>query len=313
MPGPPQTRGASVVNGMSVDVEDYFQTQAMSIAAPRSRWSQMPCRVERNTEQLFELFARHNIRGTFFFLGWIAERYPKLVARAKDLGHEIGCHSYWHRPIYSLSRHEFREDTHRAKAVIESAAGARVLGYRAPSFSLTSGTEWAVDILVEAGFTYDSSVHPVAHDLYDNRNAPRYPYRFSSTSLLEIPISTVQVGKKTFPFSGGGYFRILPFTYTRWAMRRVNRVERQPAVFYIHPWEIDARQPRLPANWRSNFRQYTGLKRTMKLLDRLLDEFSFAPIEEVFSESHINAANLKEHLRGGGGRPGTSLNRNTAI
>jgi polysaccharide deacetylase family protein (PEP-CTERM system associated) len=268
---------------MSVDVEDYFQTEAMSKAVPRNTWDQMPCRVERNTEQLFELFAAHSVRGTFFFLGWVAERYPDLVRKAKGLGHEIACHSYWHRPIYTLSPAEFREDTHRAKAVIEDAAGIRILGYRAPSFSLTSGTEWAAEILAEAGFVYDSSVHPIAHDLYDNRNAPRYPYHLLGDSLLEIPISTVQLWKRNLPFSGGGYFRMLPYSYVRWAMRKVNRVDGRSAVFYVHPWEIDPKQPRLPAGPRSRFRQYTGLKRVETNLRRLCKDFDFGPITKIFS------------------------------
>jgi polysaccharide deacetylase family protein (PEP-CTERM system associated) len=276
------TQSKKISNAMSVDVEDYFQTEAMSKAAPRSGWDQMPCRVERNTEQLFELFANHGVRATFFFLGWVAERYPGLVRKAKDLGHEIGCHSYWHRPIYTLSPEVFREDTYRAKSVIEDAAGSQIRGYRAPSFSLTSGTEWAAEILAEAGFSYDSSVHPVAHDLYDNRDAPRHPYRFKKTSLVEIPISTIQIGKKNLPFGGGGYFRILPYAYVSWAIRKVNRVEKRPSMFYIHPWEVDPGQPRLATSGKSKFRQYTGLASTMKNLGRLLDEFSFAPICEAF-------------------------------
>lgn len=284
---------AHQLNAMSVDVEDYYHTEAMSACVPRESWNAMQSRVERSTEQLFELFATYNVRSTFFFLGWVADRYPKLVAAAKGLGHEIGCHSYWHRPIYTLSPDEFREDTHRAKSVIEDAAGVRLSGYRAPSFSLTAGTEWAVDILAEAGFTYDSSVHPIAHDLYDNRNALRYPHRFSRTTLVEIPISTIQFGKTTLPFSGGGYFRILPYAYTSWAMRRTNGVEKKPGNFYLHPWEIDLRQPRLPVNFRSRFRQYTGLRKTMVRLEHLLTDFAFAPISEVFSEL-LNQAGFKE-------------------
>jgi polysaccharide deacetylase family protein (PEP-CTERM system associated) len=286
MPSPKSDRAAevSIPNGMSVDVEDYFHTEAMATVISRSMWEQMPCRVEWNTEQLFELFAAHGVYATFFFLGWVAKKYPRLVLQAKHLGHEIACHSYWHRPIYTLSPAEFREDTRRAKGVIEDAAGIPVLGYRAPSFSLTPGTEWAADILAEAGFAYDSSVHPIGHDLYDNRGAPRHPHRLGRTSLIEIPISTVQVGKKNLPFCGGGYFRILPYAYTRWALQRVNFVEKQSAVFYIHPWEIDPGQPRLRTNSRSKFRQYFGLAQTLRLLRRLLQEFSFAPMSKVFSE-----------------------------
>jgi polysaccharide deacetylase family protein (PEP-CTERM system associated) len=282
-PRRPGQRPASIPNGMSVDVEDYFQTEALSKAVPRDTWERMPSRVERNTQQLFDLFAAHNVQGTFFFLGWVAERYPALVRKAVGLGHEIGCHSYWHRPIFTLSAAEFREDTRRAKGVIEDACGVAVLGYRAPSFSLTPGTEWAIEILAEAGFAYDSSVHPVVHDLYDNRHAPRHPYQFAGTSLREIPISTIPMGARNLPFAGGGYFRMLPYAYVRWALHRANRVEKQPAVFYIHPWEIDPEQPRLAPSLRSRFRQYTGLRKTVKRLERLLVDFSFAPIREAFS------------------------------
>jgi len=282
---------------MSVDVEDYFQTEAMSKAIPRETWDDMPCRVERNTELLFELFSEYNVSATFFFLGWVAERYPQLVRKAKHLGHEIACHSYWHRPIYSLSPDEFRKDTHRAKAAIEDAAGVQVQGYRAPSFSLTPGVEWASDILAEAGFAYDSSVHPVAHDLYDNRHARRGPHQVSGRSLLEIPISTVRLGKKNFPFSGGGYFRILPYSYVRGATRRLNFVDKQPSVFYIHPWEIDPGQPKISTNWRSRFRQYTGLKDTESKLRRLCKEFKFTTMSNAFSTDtsiHPSAAYTRD-------------------
>jgi polysaccharide deacetylase family protein (PEP-CTERM system associated) len=269
-------------NAISVDVEDYFHTEAMSKVVSRSNWEQMPSRVRQNTERLFQLFADHNVRGTFFFLGWVAERYPELVRRANQLGHEIACHSYWHRPIYTLSPSEFREDLRRAKAAIEDAAGTRVAGYRAPSFSMTQGTEWASDILAENGFVYDSSVHPIAHDLYDNRRAQRFPYQVAGTSLVQIPISTLRFGSRNLPFAGGGYFRSLPYPCVRWAIKRFNRTERKPAVFYIHPWEIDPEQPRLPASGRSRLRQYNGLDTTIAKLSQMLKEFSFAPIGEVF-------------------------------
>jgi len=286
-PSGPKDEVRRIANAMSVDVEDYFQTEAMANVIPRDTWERTPSRVERNVRELFELFSYHSVRSTFFFLGWVAERYPRLVREARELGHEIACHSYWHRPIYTLSPAEFREDTHRAKAVIEDAASARIFGYRAPSFSLTPGTEWASDILADAGFVYDSSVHPIAHDLYENRHAPRHPYRLAGTSLLEIPISTVRLGRRNLPFSGGGYFRMLPYSYVRWAMRRVNRVEKRPAVFYLHPWEIDPAQPRLTTSARSGFRQYTGLHKTAGLLKRLLSDFSFGPLEKVFAGAEV--------------------------
>lgn len=283
----PRDEVLRTINAMSVDVEDYFQTEAMAQIIPRNTWESTPSRIERNMKQIFELFSSHRVRSTFFFLGWVAERYPHLVSEARNLGHEIACHGYWHRPIYTLSPAEFREDTRRAKAVIEDAAGVSISGYRAPSFSLIPGTEWAADILAEAGFIYDSSVHPIAHDLYDNRRAPRQPYRLAGNRLLEIPISTVRWGKRNYPFSGGGYFRMLPYGYVRWAMRRINQLE-GPTVFYVHPWEIDPQQPRLTVSGRSAFRQYTRLDKTAGLLHRLLNEFSFGPLDEVFRGSGVS-------------------------
>jgi polysaccharide deacetylase family protein (PEP-CTERM system associated) len=283
MPTDLQSTPIPPINAISVDVEDYFQTEAMSKVVPRTDWDQMPSRVRRNTERLFELFAAQEVRATFFFLGWVAERFPGLVRQAKELGHEIACHSYWHRPIYSLSPSEFREDTCRAKAAIENAAGISVIGYRAPSFSLTTQNEWASEILADAGFLYDSSIHPILSDMYDNRKAPRQPYQFSNADLIEIPISTVRIAKTNLPFGGGGYFRMFPYTYVRWAMKRVNQAEKRLGVFYIHPWEIDPDQPRLPASRRTRFRQYTGLGKTETKLKRLLTDFRFAPIAEAFS------------------------------
>lgn len=278
-------RQVCIANAMSVDVEDYFQTEAMTEAIPRSQWGAMPSRVEQNVRQLYDLFQEYGVRATFFFLGWVAERFPSLVREAHELGHEIGCHSYWHRPIYSLRPEEFRDDTIRAKTVIEDAAGIQVFGYRAPSFSLTPGTEWAGEILEEAGFSYDSSVHPVMHDLYDNRNAPRNPQRLGDTSLVEIPISTVRIGKRNLGFSGGGYFRLLPYSYVRWSFGQVCRKESRPVLFYLHPWEIDPAQPRLAASRRSRLRQYIGLGRTASNLRRLVSEFQFVPIKEAFARN----------------------------
>jgi polysaccharide deacetylase family protein (PEP-CTERM system associated) len=274
---------ALIQNAMSVDVEDYFQTEGMSKAVSRDQWSQMPSRIERNTESLFELFETHGVRATFFFLGWVAERFPRLVRMARDLGHEIGCHSYWHRPLYSLTPGEFREDTYRAKTIIENTAGASVIGYRAPSFSLTDQTHWAPEILAEAGFLYDSSIHPIVSDMYDNHKAPRQPYQFSNAALIEIPISTVRIGNMNLPFGGGGYFRLFPYRYVRWAIKRVHDLERRATVFYIHPWEVDPEQLRLPASRRSRFRQYTGLSKTRGNLKRLFADFQFGPMAEAFS------------------------------
>lgn len=272
-----------MVNAISVDVEDHFHTEIMSRVVTRASWPELPCRVERNTKFLFQLFSEREVRATFFFLGWVAERYPELVREAASLGHEVGCHSYWHRLVYTISPEEFREDTKRAKQCIEDATGMPVLGYRAPSFSMTAGTEWATEILEELGFLYDSSVHPVPHDLYDNRNAPREPFRVGQRRLLEIPISTIRVGKKNYPFSGGGYFRLLPYPIVRWGIRRLNQMEAKPVVFYIHPWEIDDIRPRITDDRKTVFRQYMKIGSTAGALNRMLQDFHFASISEVFA------------------------------
>jgi len=271
-------------NSITVDVEDYFQTEAMSSVVPREQWNQLPARVERNTKRLFDLFAAHDVRGTFFFLGWVAERFPGLVREAAELGHEVGCHSYWHRLVYRLTPDGFRKDTKRAKEVIEDAAGARIFGYRAPSFSLVKGTEWAPEILASLGFRYDSSVYPIQHDVYNNPDAPRVPGRIAGGALMEFPIATLAVGKANLPLGGGAYLRILPYSYMRWGLSRLNGAQNTSAVIYIHPWEIDPQQPRLSACMRSRFRQYNGLGNTAEKLHHLLRDFRFAPIQEVFSK-----------------------------
>ena len=278
-----QHSSKSLLNSITVDVEDYFHTEAMAAVVARDQWEGMPSRIERNTEQILELFAAHGVRGTFFFLGWVAEHFPRLVRQAVRLGHEVGCHSYWHRLIYRLSPAAFREDTRRAKHTIEDIAGTNVLGYRAPSFSLVKGTEWAHEILGELGFVYDSSVYPVKHDLYSNPDAPRKPHWIAGEGLLELPVATISVAGQNFPVGGGGYLRILPYAVTRWALSRLNEQEGFRAIVYFHPWEIDPEQPRIRASRSSRFRQYTGLSTTQQKLDRLLRDFRFGPIVEAFS------------------------------
>jgi len=272
-----------MLNGMSVDVEDYFHTEAMSSVVPREQWDQMPSRVEMNTHFLFDLFEKKHVRATFFFLGWVAERSPSLVREALRRGHELGCHSHWHRRVNKLSHAEFREDTRRAKEAIEDASGSAVLGYRAPSFSMVPGTEWATEILVELGFQYDSSVHPIRHDLYGNPHAPTRPFWTAQGKLLEIPVATTRVAGSNWPVGGGGYLRMFPYQYIRWGIRRVNHQEKRSAVVYTHPWEFDAEQPRLKASMKSRLRQYIGLGRTARSLGRLMDDFSFVPIRELIS------------------------------
>lgn len=276
-----------VTNAISVDVEDHFHTEMMSRHIPRSHWNSLPCRVEQSTEVLLDEFAANGVRGTFFFLGWVAERFPGLVRRAVESGHEVGCHSYWHRRVCTLSPADFREDTIRAKHAIEDAAGVEVYGYRAPSFSITPGAEWAFQILAELGFRYDSSIHPIRHGLYGNPGAPRKPFRHEAANLLEIPISTLRLLGTNLPFSGGGYFRLFPYSMIRWGIDRINKEERMPVLFYLHPWEIDTVRPRLGANWKTIMRQYIRTGNTLDDLGRMLGEFRFAPICEIYGDEFL--------------------------
>jgi len=261
-----------VSNVFSVDVEDYFHVEAFSDVVDRAKWDAYPCRVEDNTRRLLDLADKVNQRGTFFILGWVAERFPALVREIVSRGHEPACHSYWHRLIYKLSPAEFREDTLRAKAVIEQAAGMPVLGYRAPSYSITSRSLWALEILAEAGFRYDSSIFPISHDIYGIPDAPRFPFRVETPSgeLVEYPITTFRlVGEHNLPVGGGGYLRIFPFWYTKLGFRKV-QAEELPLIVYTHPWEVDPEQPRLAGRFKSRLRHYTNLSKTESRLSRLL-------------------------------------------
>ena len=272
----------SLVNAITIDVEDYFHTEAMSAVVPRTNWEFMPSRVERNTERLFQLFADTRVCGTFFFLGWVAERFPKLVRNAVSLGHEVACHSYWHRAIFWLTPKEFRDDTYRAKTVIEQQAQQEVVGYRAPSFSITPRVTWAFDVLEELGFEYDSSTNPILHDFYSNHAAPRHPHRIGRR-LVELPIATWPAFRTNIPIGGGAYMRIFPFSLMRAGLSRLQTFEKRPAMLYFHPWEIDAEQPRLPAGLKSRFRQYTGLSTMERKLRTLMREFPVATVKEAFA------------------------------
>jgi polysaccharide deacetylase family protein (PEP-CTERM system associated) len=271
-----------MLNALSFDVEDYFQVAALADAVDRSSWESMPRRVERNTDLLLEILASSNTRATFFFLGWIAEREPRLVRRVADAGHEVACHGYSHRLVYEQTPVEFREETLRSKALLEDQAQVPVLGYRAASYSITRSSMWALDMLIEAGFAYDSSIFPVHHDRYGIPEAPRAPHLIQRDGgrLVEFPPSTAQLPGARLPVAGGGYFRIFPYGITRWAVRRVN-AEGLPFIFYLHPWEVDPRQPRVQVGWLSRFRHYTNLDRCEARLRRLVGEFRFAPARDV--------------------------------
>jgi polysaccharide deacetylase family protein (PEP-CTERM system associated) len=275
-----------VVNAMTVDVEDYFHVSAFDGILPRARWDTMPSRVVENTERLLQILAETSVRGTFFVLGWVAERHPQLVRRILAAGHEVASHGYAHRLVYDLTPQMFRDDVRRSKQVIEAAGGCAVEGYRAPSYSVTPRSLWALDILIDEGFRYDASIFPIHHDRYGIPVSPRHPYclRRAAGEILEAPASTIRWGPFNFPVAGGGYFRILPYQWTKWGIARVNRHEGRPVMFYIHPWEIDPHQPRLSGSLVSRFRHYRNLDRTETRLRRLVSDFSFAPMSTVLAD-----------------------------
>jgi polysaccharide deacetylase family protein (PEP-CTERM system associated) len=281
-----------LINAFSVDVEDYFQVAALAPAIPRDTWSQRTTRVERNTEILLELLAERHVRGTFFVLGWIAERHPELVKRIARSGHEIASHGFSHELIYTQSIGAFREETTRSKRVLEDLIGAAVTGYRAASFSITERSLWALDVLIDLGFEYDSSIFPVRHDRYGIPGAAEEPGRVSAPSgrtLVEFPMSAARFGGLKIPVSGGGYFRILPYWLTRAGLTQINERYGRPFTFYLHPWEVDPEQPRVEVGWLSRFRHYTNLNRCESRLRRLLTEFRFTTMREVLETAGLLA------------------------
>lgn len=260
---------------LTIDVEDYFQVAAFEAQIAPSQWDSLPCRVEGNVENLLALLERRNIKATFFTLGWIAERYPRLIRKIGDQGHELASHGYGHQRVSTLTEAQFRDDVRRARAVLEATADRPVYGYRAPSFSFSERTPWAADALQEAGYRYSSSINPVPHDLYGFADAPRTPFHWDN-GLLEIPVTTCELFRRRLPCAGGGYFRLYPYALSRWLFRTAARQLRGPSVFYLHPWEIDPDQPRIPgASAKSRFRHYLNLHRTRPRLERLLSDFSW--------------------------------------
>jgi polysaccharide deacetylase family protein (PEP-CTERM system associated) len=268
-------------NVVSVDVEDYFHAEAFSGVTDPSQWNSYTSRVELNTRRLLELLASLDVHGTFFIVGWVADRFPALVREIAEAGHELGCHSYWHRLIYKLDPAEFREDTRRAKDAIEQIGGQPVTVYRAPTYSVIDRSVWALEILAELGFTCDSSIYPIHHDRYGMPDAPRAPFRFQTPSgpLTEFPLTTFRLAGHNMPVGGGGYLRLLPKMYTRLGLRQVQK-EGLPIVIYIHPWEVDAEQPRLPGSLTTRLRHYTNLSRTFERLRGLLEEGTYTSFRE---------------------------------
>jgi polysaccharide deacetylase family protein (PEP-CTERM system associated) len=273
------------VNAFTVDVEDYFHVAALASAIPRDSWPDREYRVERNTECLLELLAERDVHGTFFVLGWVAERSPGLVRRIAAAGHEIACHGYSHQLIYRQSRQEFRDETARAKVLLEDAIGRPVLGYRAASFSIVRDSLWALDELIDLGFRYDSSIFAIRHDRYGIPDASPLPGRVtapSGRSIIEFPMAPANFFGLKIPVTGGGYFRILPYRLTLAGLRQINAAGR-PFAFYLHPWEIDPGQPRIAVGTLSRFRHYTNLSRCQERLRRLLKEFTFGPMDRILA------------------------------
>lgn len=279
------------VNAMSVDVEDYFHVQAFADTINRKDWTALEYRAEQNTEALLSLFGQRGIRATFFVLGWVAERSPRLVRTIADGGHEVACHGWSHRLVYEQPREEFRSETERAKKLLEDTIGAEVSGYRAASYSITRQSLWALDALIDLGFRYDSSIYPVRHGTYGVPDAPTAPFRLQTPSghaITEFPIATATWLGLRIPVGGGGYFRILPYALVRRGLQRINGPQRSPFVFYLHPWEIDPEQPVIEGlRALSRFRHYTNLHKTRERLERLLDEFCFGSVSDVLASEGL--------------------------
>ncbi|MGF2735003.1 XrtA system polysaccharide deacetylase [Marinobacter sp. DUT-1] len=276
-------------NALTIDVEDYFQVAALAEAVRRDDWDSMEYRVEANTDRLLGLLDQYNTKATFFTLGWVAERSPELVRRIRASGHEVASHGYSHQLIYHQTPDVFREETRRSRRILEDILGEPVTGYRAASYSITARSRWALDILAEEGFTWDSSIFPVHHDRYGMPDAPRWPYRLKTDNgheLAEFPLSTLKLPGYTLPIAGGGYFRLFPYWFSQWALGSINRQGR-PFVFYLHPWEVDPEQPRLEVKWLSRFRHYNNLDVCEARLNRLLQRFDFAPMGEILREAGV--------------------------
>jgi polysaccharide deacetylase family protein (PEP-CTERM system associated) len=272
-----------LTNAITVDVEDYFQVSAFERHVARDDWGNIPGRVEGNTDRILELFESHGVNGTFFVLGWVGKRFPALLRRIADAGHEVASHSYYHTRVGTLSRSAFLADAVRTKKLLEDLTGQPVRGYRAPTFSIGKQTLWALEELEAAGYAYSSSVYPIRHDLYGMHDAPRFPFHLNGLNILEVPITTVRIMGHNLPAGGGGYFRLAPYPVSRWMLRQVNKVEDRPVVFYFHPWELDPEQPRhIPTSVVTRFRHYTNLKLMASRIDKLLHEFRWGRMDDIF-------------------------------
>jgi polysaccharide deacetylase family protein (PEP-CTERM system associated) len=278
--------GAPPCNALTCDVEDYFQVSAFEHLVPRSRWDEFECRIPRNVDLALQLFADAGVKGTFFTLGWVAERYPAVVRRIAEAGHEVASHGMRHERVFDLRPDEFRENAARAKTLLEDAGGVAVNGYRAPSWSFDERTPWAYSILREVGYSYSSSLYPVAHDHYGVPGAPTEPFYVSSAEILEIPASTLRFAGRNWPAAGGGFFRLLPLPVSLWMLRRIQAKQGTPTMFYFHPWELDPEQPRIAGvNARAKFRHYLNLDKMQPRLAVLLKAFRWDRMDRVFATS----------------------------
>jgi polysaccharide deacetylase family protein (PEP-CTERM system associated) len=275
---------AVIRNAMTIDVEDYFQVSAFAKTISRDSWPAQDCRVERNIDRILSIFDEKKVKATFFTLGWIAERYPAMVRRIINNGHELASHGYGHLRVSDQHAGEFVDDIMRSKLLLEDIGGQPVLGYRAPSFSIGSANLWALDLLHDAGYRYSSSIYPVEHDHYGMPDAPRFAfYPNGKDGLLEIPVSTIRLYEKNYPAGGGGFFRFFPYIMSRWLLRQVNKHDRQPAIFYFHPWEIDPDQPRQSGiTLKTRFRHYVNLHRTEARIKSLLGDFQWDRMDRIF-------------------------------
>lgn len=268
-------------NALTIDVEDYFQVSAFAPHIPRTDWPIRECRVERNIDRILQMLETHGAKGTFFTLGWLAERYPEVIKRIVDNGHELASHGYGHERVSDQTPESFFADINVAKLILEDLSGQEVKGYRAPSFSIGEKNIWAFETLEKAGYQYSSSIYPIRHDHYGMPNAPRHAHRVGN--LLEIPATTMRFFNRNWPASGGGYFRLMPYELSRWMIRRVNSVDQLSAVFYFHPWEIDAGQPRIPGiSAKTRFRHYVNIDQMESRLHRLLADFSWGRMDRLF-------------------------------
>lgn len=276
-----------IKNAFTIDVEDYFQVSAFAPYIARSTWDTMECRVERNIDVILKMLSDHHVKATFFTLGWIAARYPQIVRAIVNNGHEVASHGYAHERASNQSHREFLDDISLAKKILEELSGTRVVGYRAPSFSINEENEWAFDVLMEAGYLYSSSVYPIKHDHYGMPSSPRFCYPVRE-NFLEVPVTTLRLFNKNFPSAGGGYFRLFPYQLSKWMLSKVNSKDAQSAVFYFHPWEIDVDQPRVPGiNKKSEFRHYVNISKMENRLRTLLNDFHWGRMDEIFLKKSV--------------------------